>query len=147
MSTRMGWSIIRADGMLWDTVTCGTICGRSGWTAYWLQSSSETPFERPPHFDALAYLVQTMATLPRKFAFEVLLKTELVKAQREIMEMLGVLEQREEGVLLRGGADDLDWVARELAKLSFDFVIHEPEGLRAALRKRAAELTNLAEQG
>ncbi len=108
---------------------------------------TETPFERPAHFDALAYLVQTMATLPRKFTFEVMLKTDLVTAQHEIMEMLGVLEQREDGLLLRGGADDLDWVARELAKLSFDFVVHKPESLRAALRKRAAELTHLAGQG
>ena len=75
------------------------------------------------------------------------MKTDLVTAQHEIMEMLGVLEQREDGLLLRGGADDLDWVARELAKLSFDFVVHKPESLRAALRKRAAELTHLAGQG
>jgi predicted DNA-binding transcriptional regulator YafY len=60
------------------------------------------------------------------------------------MEMLGVVEPREDGVVLRGCADSVDWLARELARLPFDFAVHEPEQLRDALRKRALELTNLA---
>ena len=105
---------------------------------------SDMTFERPPHFDALQYLIQTIATMPRRFTFEVLLKTDLVNAQREIMDVFGVFEQHEDGLLLRGSAEDLEWVARELARLPFDFVVREPEGLRDALRKRALELTDLA---
>jgi len=99
----------------------------------------------PPHFDALTYLVQKIATLPRQFTFEILLKTDLIHAQNEIMDVLGVLEQDKDVLLLCGSTDDLDWLARELAKLPFDFIVHEPEQLRDALRKRAVELANLAE--
>jgi predicted DNA-binding transcriptional regulator YafY len=106
---------------------------------------TETPFERPAQFDALAYLVQTIASIPRRFTFEVLLKTELPRARHEIMDVLGVLEQREDGLLLRGTIDDIDWLARQLARLSFDFVVHEPQELRTALLRRADELRSLAE--
>jgi predicted DNA-binding transcriptional regulator YafY len=106
---------------------------------------TDISFHRPSHFDTLAYLVEKIATLPRQFTFEILLKTDLVKAQCEIMDILGIVESHEEGVLLRGSTDDLNWLARELAKLPFDFAVHEPEQLRDALRKRAVELANLAE--
>ena len=88
--------------------------------------------------------MQAIAALPRQFTFEILLKTDLPRARHEIMEMLRVLEPREDGVVLRGSADGLDWLTRELARLPFDLVVHEPEQLRDALRKRALELTNLA---
>jgi predicted DNA-binding transcriptional regulator YafY len=101
-------------------------------------------FDRPDDFDALKYVVQAIATLPRQFSFEVFLKTHLAGAQREIMAVFGTLEPCENGVLLRGSTDDLDWVARELASFSFPFVVRAPDALRAALRRRAAELAGLA---
>jgi len=91
---------------------------------------TDASFERPAQFDALAYLA--------------LLRTDLLKAQGEIWDMLGVLEPREDGVLLRGSADDIDWLARELARFPFEFVVCAPDELRAALRKRALELADLA---
>ena len=105
---------------------------------------TETPFERPANFDALAYLVHSVATLPRLFVFEVLLKTDLVTAQAESFDMLGVLEPQPDGVLLRGSADDLDWLARMLARFSFEFTIILPEALRTALHRRAEILLQLA---
>ncbi len=105
---------------------------------------TDTRFDRPEHFDALAHLVQAIATLPRQFSFEVLLKTDLGTAQNEIMDDLGLLKPCRDGVLLHGSADDMDWLARQLAKFTFNFVVHEPEQLRVALRKRAAELAHLA---
>ncbi len=104
----------------------------------------ETRFERPPHFDALVHVVQSIATLPRQFKFAVLLKTDLVTAQSQIIEVLGLLEPREEGVLLRGSTDDLDWLARQLARFPCEFVVHEPDELRAAVRRRATELMRSA---
>lgn len=100
-------------------------------------------FDCPEHFDALAYLVQSVATLPRQFTFQVLLKTDLLTAQNEVMEMLGVLELHPDGVLLQGSVDDMDWLARQLARFSFNFVVLEPEELRVALHKRAAVLARL----
>jgi predicted DNA-binding transcriptional regulator YafY len=60
------------------------------------------------------------------------------------MEVLGLLEPCEDGVLLRGSTDDLDWLARQLARLPFNFLVREPEQLRVALRRRAAELASAA---
>ncbi|MFN8594735.1 MAG: YafY family protein [Anaerolineae bacterium] len=105
---------------------------------------TETRFERPPHFDALVHVVQSIATLPRQFNFAVVLKADLVSAQSEIVEVLGVLVPHADGVLLRGSTDNLDWLARQLARFPFEFTVLEPEGLRAAVRQRAAELMKSA---
>jgi predicted DNA-binding transcriptional regulator YafY len=106
-----------------------------------------TPFERPADFDALAYMGQAFATLPRRFPFTVLLKTDPDRARRELGDLLGILEPRDDGLLLRSSTDDFDWLARQLARLSFDFVVREPDELRAALRRRADALLSLAKGG
>jgi predicted DNA-binding transcriptional regulator YafY len=97
-------------------------------------------FERPADFDALGHLVFSVATIPRAFAVEVLLKTDLPRARRELFATIGVLEPADGGVVLRGQTDDLDWFARELARLPFDFEIRHPAALREALRVRARAL-------
>jgi predicted DNA-binding transcriptional regulator YafY len=107
---------------------------------------TETAFERPAGFDPLAYLVRSLATLPRRYSFEVLLRTNFVTAQAEIFEVLGVLEPHPEGVLLRGTTDDLDWLACMLARFSFDFTIRQPGELKAAVSRHAANLFKLAQQ-
>jgi predicted DNA-binding transcriptional regulator YafY len=101
-------------------------------------------FERPEHFDPLAYVMQAIATMPRKFAFELLLKTDIATAQKEVFDVLGILEAHKEGVILRGSVEDLDWLARQLSIFSFDFVVREPDELRAELKKHSAKLANLA---
>lgn len=101
-------------------------------------------FERPKHFDPLAYIIRAIATLPRQFTFRVLLKTDLLTAQKEIFEVLGILEPVSHGVMFIGTTDDLEWLARQLARLSFDFVVQEPDALRAWLRRRAEQLMSLA---
>jgi predicted DNA-binding transcriptional regulator YafY len=97
-------------------------------------------FTRPEGFDALAHLVHSVATLPRTFSVEVLLKTDLQTAQRELFPAVGVLEWEGSGVLLRGEVDSLPWFARELARLPFEFEIREPKALRRALRIMARRL-------
>ncbi len=105
---------------------------------------SETRFERPEYFDTAAYMIQAIATLPRHFTVEVLLKTDLNTARLEIFDMLGVLEPRDDGILLRGSTDDLEWMARMIARFSFDFVILAPDALRDALRQHAEQLARRA---
>jgi predicted DNA-binding transcriptional regulator YafY len=90
-------------------------------------------FSRPAGFDTLGHLALSLATLPRAFAVEVLLKTDLRTAQRELFPAAGVLEWTGDGVLLRGQVDSLAWFARELARLPFAFGIREPAALRQAL--------------
>jgi predicted DNA-binding transcriptional regulator YafY len=107
---------------------------------------TNTPFDRPAEFDPLAYVTHSVATLPRQFTFEVLLKTDLATAQNEIFDVLGVLEPHPEGVLMRGTTDDLGWLARVLSRFSFDFKILAPDQLRDAIRRHAESLLNLIAQ-
>lgn len=95
------------------------------------------PFERPAQFDTLAHLVHGVATLPREYHFEILLKTDLISAQREVSDVFGVLEPCDGGVLMRGSADDLRWVARILARFSFGFKILNPPELRLVVKNHA----------
>lgn len=100
----------------------------------------ETSFTRPPDFDALAHLALSVATIPRAFAIEVLLKTDLKSAREQLFDAIGIFAQTEDGVLVRSQADDLDWFARELARMPFAFEIHSPPELRDAVRVCAQRL-------
>jgi len=101
-------------------------------------------FKRPEGFDPLAHMMQAVATLPRKFAFELLLKTDIATAQKEVFDVLGILEAAEDGIIMRGSVEDLDWLARQISIFSFDFVVRKPEELRAELTKHAAKLVSLS---
>lgn len=104
----------------------------------------DVSFSRPEGFDALEHLTRSVATLPRAFAIEVLLKTDLETARRGVFPAFGVLEQVAGGVLLRGQSDDLGWFARELARLPFAFNIRQPDALREELASRAQRLLQQA---
>jgi len=104
----------------------------------------EARFSRPVGFDPLAHLAHSVATLPRAFSVEVLLKTDLETAQRELFAAVGELEWTGDGVLLRGGVDSLRWFAQELARLPFGFEIRRPAALRRALQAVARELLKRA---
>ncbi len=101
---------------------------------------TETPFERPGDFDASAYLSRALATLPRAIPVEVLLRTDMECARRELIAPMGVPEPCAEGVLLRGSADELDWYARELMRLPFPFEVRSPAPLKRMLAKLAGEI-------
>ena len=111
-----------------------------------IQSVQALPlvFTRPAGFDALGYLAQSIATLPRAHQIEVLLNTDLTTARREVFAGIGLLQMHGGHVLLRAQADDLDWFARELSRLPFDFEIRTPEALCAALLARALHLQRMA---
>lgn len=104
-------------------------------------------FGRPDDFDALAHLAFSLATLPRAHAIEVLLHADLATARHEVFDAIGLLEAVDGGVRLRAQADDLDWFARELARLPFDFEVRAPETLRDAVRALGARLQRLADSG
>jgi predicted DNA-binding transcriptional regulator YafY len=102
-------------------------------------------FDRPDGFDPLAYLMQAIAIMPRKYAFELLLKTDIATAHREVFDVLGILEAAEDGILLRGSVEDLDWLARQISIFSFDFVVREPAELKAELKKHSMKLAHTSE--
>ena len=103
-------------------------------------------FERPEHFDPLAHIMQAITSMPRKFAFELLLKTDIATAQNEVFDVLGILETHQDGVIMRGSVEDLDWLARQISIFSFDFVVLEPEELKAELKKHSEKLAELAKE-
>jgi predicted DNA-binding transcriptional regulator YafY len=107
-------------------------------------SSLAIGFERPADFDALAYLKQSITMIPRAHAVEVLLDTDLASAQKHLVPYVGTLEWTGEGVLLRAQADNLDWIARELARLPFDFRLLSPAALRDAVERCSQRLARLA---
>ena len=104
----------------------------------------EQTFTRPADFDALTHLALSVAAMPRAFAVEVLLKTDLKTAREQLFEAAGLFEQTADGVLLHNQSDDLDWFARELARLPFAFEIRHPPALRDALKTCASRLLQLA---
>ena len=97
-------------------------------------------FGRPPGFDVLGHLQRSVAMLPRAFSVEVLLHTDLERARRVVFVELGELTQNKRGVRLSAQADDLDWLARELARLPFSFRVLKPLALRRALAAHAQAL-------
>ncbi len=101
-------------------------------------------FKRPEGFDPLAHMMQTIATMPRKYSFELLLKTDMDTAQKEVFDVLGALEPNKDGVIMRGSVEDLDWLARQVSVFSFDFVVHEPDELKVELQKHSAKLGKIA---
>jgi predicted DNA-binding transcriptional regulator YafY len=101
-------------------------------------------FERPERFDALAHLTTSLARLPRAHAAEVLLRADLATVRRELFPVAGVLEPVAEGVILHAQADDLDWLARELARLPFAFAVRKPRALRSAVAALARRLAREA---
>lgn len=101
-------------------------------------------FGRPQDFDALAHLSHAVATLPRAHAIEVRLHADLATAREALFAAAGVLEPDGEGVRLHAQADDLDWFARELARLPFDFSVVSPVDLCGAVARQAERLRALA---
>ena len=104
----------------------------------------DASFARPADFDALAHLTYSLATLPRAHAVDVVLETDLATAQRHLFPSIGVLEWMDDAVLLRAQVDDLDWFARELARLPFVFNIRRPGALREAVAALGRRLLALA---
>ncbi len=102
-------------------------------------------FKRPDDFDAVAHLNFSIATMPRAFAIEVLLKSDLKTIKEEMFEWLGILEAGDDGVILYSQAGDLRWYARELARLPFPFEIRHPPELVTALQECAMHLLAMAQ--
>jgi len=97
-------------------------------------------FTRPPDFDCLAYLLQSIVAIPSRFEIEVLLKTSLEYARRNLPAGLANLEDVGDGVLLRTSLDDLDDFARTLIGLACPFTVRKPAELRTTLKSIARDI-------
>ena len=103
-------------------------------------------FIRPPDFDSLQSVLESLALVPWEWSVEVLLETTFEDAQRRIPPGSALLEQSEGGVLLRIHSDRLDWLACMLLTLECPFVVRRPPELREALRQIATRAAALAER-
>jgi predicted DNA-binding transcriptional regulator YafY len=101
-------------------------------------------FTPPAGFDSVAHLLRSLANTPSAWPVEVLLEVPLEVAQRRVPPVMATLEETPEGVLLRAGTDDLDWMARFLVNLDLPLVVRRPPELREALRRLAARVADLA---
>jgi len=101
-------------------------------------------FERPAGFDSLAFVIHTLATMPRELPLDVLVKTTLEEARGVMAPGAGTLEEVEGGIRLYGTVQDPEWMARYLASLRWPFEVREPPALKEALKRLAATLTTAA---
>jgi predicted DNA-binding transcriptional regulator YafY len=104
----------------------------------------ESTFTPPEHFNALQYLMDSIATMPGVWNPEVLLHTTMEAARRRISPDIAVIEPVEEGVLIRFWAEDLNWAARFLVWIGLPFTIVHPPELKAEIRELAAYVSNMA---
>ena len=106
----------------------------------------EVTFDRPPDFDALAYIQESLASAPDIWSFEVVLQTTVDEARRRVPPTAATLTPIPEGVLMRGQIEELEGVARLLAALGCPFVVRAPDELRDALRSVGETLIAAASQ-
>ncbi|MES2948630.1 MAG: YafY family protein [Pseudomonadota bacterium] len=98
-------------------------------------------FGIPPGFDVLKYLRESIAAVERAHAIVVrFVQVDMATLRRAIPSSIGKLTQERGGIRLDAQADDLDWFARELARLSQEFEIVEPQALKLALQAHARQL-------
>lgn len=97
-------------------------------------------FGKPAGFDAMAYLTAAITSMARAHTVKVLLHTDAESARAAIFTTLGLLEPVAGGTMLHSQVDDLDWMAREMARLPCTFAVQEPAALRDALARHAAVL-------
>lgn len=91
-------------------------------------------FGVPVAFNVLDYLRQSIAAVERTHAVVVHFhEAEMAQVRRRIPSSMGKLTQERGRIRLDAQADELDWFARELARLDLDFDIVKPKALRTAL--------------
>lgn len=104
-------------------------------------------FGRPEDFDVLGFLVRSIANLPRAHTVVVTLVTTQERALQAVFIEPGKLQQVGQHVQLSAQADDLAWVAHELARLPFAFKVMKPMALRHEVHALGLALVDRAGHG
>ncbi|HLJ81466.1 MAG TPA: WYL domain-containing protein, partial [Ktedonobacterales bacterium] len=112
-----------------------------------IQRTQELPEPfAPTVIDAVAAVERSIAMTPWQWEFEVLAEAPLAELRTRIPATVATLHPRADGVLLRGFANDLDWLAYTLAGLRCPLVIVRPDELRDHLRALAERIRDIAER-
>lgn len=108
-----------------------------------VETTRET-FARPAGVDVADEVRRSMARVPYPWMAEVRLGLSMEAARRLVSPTVGTLHTAEDGVRLRLGGDDLEWIVRYLVGLGADFTVLRPPELREALRAEAERLRRCA---
>ncbi len=112
-----------------------------------IQLAQELPTTfAPVAIDAVASVERSIAMTPWRWEFEVLAEAPLGELRKRIPATIAALYPQADGVLLRGFADDLDWLVYALAGLRCSLVIVRPDELRVHMRALAERLRDIAER-
>jgi len=103
-------------------------------------------FERPPAFDVLAFVEQSISQTPGIWTVEVRLDTTLEKARQLIPRAMGLPEQRGDEVILRCHIQDLDWFAYYLTKVACPVAVISPPDALRAIRRLAERIGEIGGQ-
>jgi predicted DNA-binding transcriptional regulator YafY len=90
--------------------------------------------------DIEATVMAAIASYPYPIRAEVVLRVPLEEAERLVRPSTGTIEPHDDGVLLRIGGDDLEWIARYLVWIGCPFEVVSPPELRHELRRLGQEL-------
>lgn len=100
-----------------------------------------TPTDPP---DPLTFVAAGIAVGSYRYRARMLLAVPVEEAAKLVPATIGVISAHGSRSELSIGADDLDWIARFLARLPCDFEVIEPEELRDSIIHLADRLTRLA---
>lgn len=104
-------------------------------------------FVRPPEFEPLAFVRESLARAPGAWHVEALLETDLESARRRVPAHQATLEPAPDGVRLCLYVECLDWAARFLVGLGCRFTVRRPAELGAVLRRLAEQLIAASAEG
>lgn len=102
-------------------------------------------FTRPLDFDCVEYVMRSLATTPATWPVEILLETTLAEAQQMISPAVAILEETNQGVMMRCSVGHLRWLAADyLIHLDCPLTVLQPPELREELHKLAARVEAMA---
>jgi len=101
-------------------------------------------FVPPRNFDSLAFVAESLASMPGAWQVEILLHVPLDVAQSVITRSNGTLTADERGTLFRCTSDNLKWLARTLVRLELPLTVLSPPELKTILRDLAIEVARMA---
>jgi len=100
-------------------------------------------FTRPTDFDALQYVLNTLATMPGTYAIEIVLHGTMDQVSQVLSPMAGMLEQTADGIIWRREVHELSWVAHLILQFDFPVTIRQPIELQDTMQQLAEKALNM----
>lgn len=101
---------------------------------------SNHDYEEAASFDPKAYVLNSLATMPGAYTFEVLLHAPLDVVAEYIPSSMAILEDKAGDTLMRCYSDDPHWLARYLTTIELPFTVQQTNELREAFRALAENI-------